>query len=241
MQQRKVKTRPAMQRLRLREDLRSQRILAHTFSKLRCGSPIETRAAMIPVLVALVVAQSGDFTPPPLVESAIAPPKTAPVAVEVKDEPHRGNYGVRIGATFAGALLGLAPALALMAASSQCGRYEGCFYVATFGGTALAPLTTGLGAFLAHRLAGGHGTFGRAVAGAAIGLGVASVGSGIIFAAIRSDSTPTKLGILGVAAVTALAITAGMLEYSHGNESSAIGVAFAPTTGGATVSVGGRF
>ena len=173
---------------------------------------------------------------PPLVSS-----EAAPAPVELKAEPTPNN-AARFAATFAGALVGAAPAIGVIVlGAALCGRDQGCAYASVMGGILAAPLTTALGAFLAHRFAGGNGTFGKAMAGAAIGLGLGVVGSYLLGTAARSSAPESNWAIATTGAMVAFLITAAMLEYSHHNESKDLGVALAPTAGGAMVTLGGRF
>jgi hypothetical protein len=188
---------------------------------------------MVTALVVLVLSQNVE-SPPPLVE--------ADTVLEAPNDLDSGPTAMRFAATFGGALVGLAPTVGLIAAMSKlCNTFDGtCQTTLVLGAVAIAPLLMGFGAWLGHHLAGGQGTYGKAVAGAAMGLGT---GLAVMFVELMADKNPKPGTIgtaVGIASACAFGITAAMLEYSHRNERE-VAFAVVPVNGGAMASLGGRF
>jgi len=204
---------------------------------------------MIPALVVLLLAQA-PVSPPPLVaadvwEPVVRPepvtePMTAPPLLTATEDD--GSFGGRLAASFTGALIGAVPAVATIGLGiGLCNNDPDCATVTLLVGVIAAPVATGLGAYLAHRLAGGQGTVGKAIAGAALGWGLTMFGVYGLGLVGHSTSAPMEWGIVGAGSAVAFLITAAMLEYSHRVESLELGLAFAPVDRGGVLSFGGRF
>ena len=186
-------------------------------------------------LLILLLAQA-PVSPPPLVNA-----EGAAAHAEVVAHDPETSGGARFAASFAGALLGTAiPAATIGLAAGLC-RADDCTVWVTVAALAAAPFTVALGAWLGHHIAGGAGTYGKALAGAAIGFGVAAAAFYVVLLANKNGPDAVPAAAIGIALAGAFAITAAMLEYSHQAQLGALGLAIAPTWGGALVSVGGRF
>jgi hypothetical protein len=197
---------------------------------------------MLATLLAVLVTQ----TPPPLIEvEFVQPPEPGPVIAEptpVQVLEETESPAGRLATTFVGALVGLAPAFAtLTLGPALCGQNETCAYGLVFSGIIAAPFTTALGAYFAHAVAGGRGTFGKAIAGATIGLLTGVAAAYLVGMAFQTGSMATDWAILASGGAVAFLITTATLEDSHRTLSGDLRLGFGPAEGGGRVSVSGRF
>jgi len=141
----------------------------------------------------------------------------------------------RLSFTLLGAVVLTVPALVVLAVATNC-QSEACNSSLVMNGALLASASIVLGSFAGHRLAGGEGSFGRAILGTLFGV---AIGATLAIAVANVATGGVSSNTFPFAALVGAAVVAGvgpgvLLERSHHtNVAERLGFGVTPTRGGA--------